>query len=187
MLYTPMCCGPAMPFGSHEGNAMCAVLLQALRDHPAAFGEVALRARLACISGDGALVEGGPDHRHSSCAAAEKLWHAVFPEAGDAPTCTLWDPFHRTDVASWRAIRSSPAFNLRKHAEPFPKNTVCREAQHTLQLLHETLPGKRRNTTFLMRRSRTQKNRLNMLLFFLFGVASWITRRPQNAGDLRRT
>lgn len=106
-LYTPMACAPAMPFGSHEGRRMCGVLLTALEEHPASFTRFALRKRLAVVSGDGALVEGGADHRHSSTAAAEKVFATLWPEGG-VPACTLWDPFHRSDIASFRAIRASP-------------------------------------------------------------------------------
>ena len=96
----------------------------------------ALRARCAAVCGDGALCQGGPDHRHTSTAAAEKFWTILHPSASGAasggpavdgvrssgaqgsgsgpsprqavPLCAVWDPFHRVDAAAWRAIRSVP-------------------------------------------------------------------------------
>ncbi len=143
-VYTPMHSGPAMPFGSHGGEAMASLMLQALASHPASWGLRSLQVRCASVCGDGALCEGGPEHRHSSTAAAEKLWRRIhtdvladFPpsaaaasppalsQSGEAacppPVCTVWDPFHRADLAAWRAIRSVPlavkAFDVAKQLD----------------------------------------------------------------------
>ena len=75
-----------------------------------------LRARCVDISGDGAdLCERGPEHRHSSTAAAEKIWKTLFANASGQPNgglspplCTVWDPFRRVDNADWRAVRAVP-------------------------------------------------------------------------------
>ena len=118
-LYTPMHSAPAMPIGSHGGEVMVSLLLKALESHPARWDLATLRSRLAVVCGDGALCEGGPEHRHNSSAACEKLWLKLYPGAGGlpppdsgglipAPMCTIWDPFHRVDLAAWRAIRSVP-------------------------------------------------------------------------------
>lgn len=118
-LYTPMFSAPAMPIGAHAGEAMAALLLNNMKQHPAQWGLSALRARCAVVCGDGALCEGGPEHRHSSTAAAEKFWRKLYPAAsphgrahlssGEAPPlCTVWDPFHRIDAGAWRAIASVP-------------------------------------------------------------------------------
>ena len=39
-LYTPMLSAPAMPLGSHGGNAMVALMLQTLAAHPAGLGRL---------------------------------------------------------------------------------------------------------------------------------------------------
>ena len=116
-IYTPMIGGPTMRLGDHGGESMSQLALQALRAPPAKLEELRLSASLAVVSGDGQVVAGGPNHRHQSSQAAERLWqrvHAdVFEEdADDAPlaslasaraiavpsrgklVCTSWDPFH---------------------------------------------------------------------------------------------
>jgi hypothetical protein len=116
-LYTPLHSSPAVPFGGHSGEAFKDVIVAALAQHPARWRVADLRSRCAVISGDGALCEGGPEHRHTSTAAAEKLWHEIYPDAssdanaplGVPPCCTVWDPFHRIDNAAWRAIKACPA------------------------------------------------------------------------------
>jgi hypothetical protein len=80
LLYMPLHSAPAMPFGSHRGDNMVQLLLSSLRSHPASWGLGALQARCATVCGDGALCEGGPEHRHRSAAAAGKLWRAVHPD-----------------------------------------------------------------------------------------------------------
>ncbi len=124
-LYSPMLAAPPMPFGSHGGEEMSALILKALAAHPAGWKMHALRRRCSSICGDGALCIGGPEHRHSSSAAAEKMWKKLHPSVvypgGDPPvvypggadgasvaTCTSWDPFHRADNAAWRAIGKVP-------------------------------------------------------------------------------
>ena len=67
---------------------------------------------------------GGPDARHRSSGAAERTWRTLHPAAAAAaaaaagssaaaphavPLCTTWDPFHRVDIAVWRAIRQCEA------------------------------------------------------------------------------
>ena len=131
-LYTPMHSAPAMPIGAHGGEAMASLVVKALESHPARWDMATLRSRLAVVCGDGALCEGGPEHRHSSSAACEKLWLQLYPSAGDlpppdggglspSPMCTSWDPFHRVDLAAWRAIRSVPlamaVFDTSRHLD----------------------------------------------------------------------
>jgi hypothetical protein len=113
-LYLPMHSAPAMPFGAHGGQSLSDLLVRSLSDHPARWGLRDLRSRCAVVCGDGGLCEGGVEHRHSSTAAAEKNWKQLYPDCSadgineSAPLCTVWDPFHRIDVAAWRAIRSVP-------------------------------------------------------------------------------
>ena len=114
-LYTPLHSAPAMPLGSHGGSAMASLLVTCMASHAACWNVGVMRARCSAISGDGALCEGGPEHRHSSTAAAEKLWKIMFPNASgqpdgglSPPLCTVWDPFHRVDIAVWRAVRAVP-------------------------------------------------------------------------------
>ena len=122
--YTPMHSAPAMPLGAHSGKPMAELIATALAAHPANWDTNMLAARTASICGDGALCQGGPEHRHRSSAAAEKLWSSLHPQeaAGPAvaacppagadnssrPQCTVWDPFHRVDNGAWRAIRQVP-------------------------------------------------------------------------------
>ena len=114
-LYTPMHSAPAMPIGSHGGPAMASMLVTCMASHPACWDVGVMRARCSAISGDGQLCEGGTEHRHNSSAAAEKLWKIMFPNASgqpdgglSPPLCTVWDPFHRVDIATWRAVRAVP-------------------------------------------------------------------------------
>ena len=59
-LYTPMLSAPAMPLGSHGGNAMVALMLQTLAAHPASLGRLRVgHGAPLCESG---LTCGGPDH-----------------------------------------------------------------------------------------------------------------------------
>ena len=106
VLYSPMFSAIAMPFSGHSGNALVLQLFEALSSHAAAWGKQLLRARVASVCGDGGLTSGGPEHRHSSTAAAEKFWKELH--GGLSPVCTFWDSFHRCDVAAWRAIRAVP-------------------------------------------------------------------------------
>ena len=119
-LYNPMHSGRAMPIGSHSGDAMVALVREALLEHPAAWGPFTLRARAASVGGDGGLCRGGPDHRHKSPGTAEKLWRVIHPDPA-APVCSSWDPFHRVDIAVWRAVRQHEAmldvFDLAKEVD----------------------------------------------------------------------
>ena len=105
-LYAPMLSAPVMFLGSHTGIALKRLVLDACRDHPIALGLPAMARRLACTGGDGAMVRAGPDARHKSTAAAERIWNEVH----DNPdlTCTVWDNFHRVDNATMRAVRAVP-------------------------------------------------------------------------------
>ena len=94
---------------------MASLLVTCMASHAACWNVGVMRARCSAISGDGALCEGGPEHRHTSTAAAEKLWKIMFPNASgqpdgglSPPLCTVWDPFHRVDIAVWRAVRAVP-------------------------------------------------------------------------------
>ena len=122
--YNPMFGAPGMKIGEHGGDKCAEALLQACQDHPVGWTIRDLIARLGGVGGDGALCVGGPDARHKSSGAAEKLWNLVhnanvgaLPELARPlqaalprrkPTCTSWDPFHRADVAMWRSVRKHP-------------------------------------------------------------------------------
>ena len=100
-----------MHFGGHAGEAIVDKVKETLAAHPAHFGERELKERMSSVNVDGALHQGGPDHRHKSTSAAEKLWHGLHPSIPFQPspvTCTTWDSFHRADIAFWRAIRQIP-------------------------------------------------------------------------------
>ena len=66
-----------------------------------------MRLRVACTSGDGALVRGGPRARHGSSGALNMLWDTLHPpeaRVGHAGKhCATWDGFHRLEVAYRRA------------------------------------------------------------------------------------
>lgn len=118
-VYQPLHSAYALGIGGHKGAMLKDAMLASLHQHPAAWDAQQVRARLACVGGDGVLTVGGPDARHSSPGAAELLWREVHPEA--EATCTTWDPFHRIDIALWRAIRGHEGvlgiFDLAKDIE----------------------------------------------------------------------
>ena len=119
-LTTPMIGAPTLGVGEHAGEGLKALCLRTLAEHPGMFDVATLQKRLSLIGGDGGIVSGGPDHRHKSTAAAEKLWRCVhsdlLPEEETADTfldCVDWDQFHRDDLGYTRAIKSSaPAQEL---------------------------------------------------------------------------
>ena len=83
--------------GSHQGQRQADLVLQALESHPASITKGVLQARLACTGGDGAVVRGGPEARHSSSAAAHLLWRKIRDDQEEG--LTLWGHFHRSDRA----------------------------------------------------------------------------------------
>lgn len=101
-LNTPLAAAPTVPLGGHSGEQLCQLVLQALRTHPARWNEQVLRARLALIAGDGAIVQGGERSRHSSTNAAKKMFEAIFGFGSDP--WVEWDAFHRCDLAYSRAV-----------------------------------------------------------------------------------
>ena len=108
-IHCPFFDAPAMALGSHRGQNMCSLMLKTLEEHPVTFGVRVLRQRLSSVCGDGAMTIGGPDHRHNSNKAAELLWQTVHAELkGQVPDMTVWDAFHRVDVAMWRAVKKVP-------------------------------------------------------------------------------
>ena len=94
-----------LQFGGKQGVDLAAHWEAAFAHHPSGYGMPVLRARCACLSGDGALTEGGPEHRHKSTRAAEIFWTQIHPRG---PRCTTWDHFHRSDIAFWRGIKAIP-------------------------------------------------------------------------------
>ncbi len=137
-----------MQIGGKTGAGLSDALIAAWASHPAAWSIPVLKQRLSCIGGDGGLVLGGPEARHGSSGAAEATWRRVHPTAsadapaagaaaadpsarrasaagsaapGLAPLCTTWDPFHRVDIAVWRAIRQVDGvvqiFDIAKQAD----------------------------------------------------------------------
>ena len=100
-LYTPYLCSPTIPLQGHTGEALRNLALSGLANHACGLSMFSLKKRLAVVSGDGALCQGGPDSVHSSTKACEKIWEATHP--GEEASCTTWDRFHRLDSAVWRA------------------------------------------------------------------------------------
>ena len=96
-LTTPMLGYRSLGIGSHSSQGLVKLMLEIFSDHPAAMTMPVLRARLAMVDGDGAIVRGGPRHRHNGSGAAESLWSSVHPESADGSllVCTRWDDFHR--------------------------------------------------------------------------------------------
>ena len=77
--------------------------MNALRNAPGgSLSGARLRSSLVSVGGDGAEVSGGPGARHSSSAAADKLYQTVFP--GAELVLTDWDVFHRGEIAGRRAV-----------------------------------------------------------------------------------
>ena len=99
----PMLAAPQMNIGEHGDDQCADAMLQACQDHPVQWSIEDLRARMSGVGGDGALCVGGPNARHKSSGAAEKIWNLVHngvaapalacPPQGAVPTCTSWDPF----------------------------------------------------------------------------------------------
>lgn len=105
ILNTLLAAAPTVPLGGHSREQLCQLVLQALRRHPARWNEQVLRARLALIAGDGAMVQGGERSRHSSTNAAKKMFETIFGFASEA--WVEWDAFHRADLAYSRAVAQS--------------------------------------------------------------------------------
>ena len=101
-LFTPFLCAPTIPLQGHTGDAPCNLALSGLGEHACGLSMFSLKKRLAVVSGDGALCQGGPDSVHSSTKACEKIWSATHPSI--EASCTTWDRFHRLDSAVWRAV-----------------------------------------------------------------------------------
>ena len=113
-VYNPLhSCNP-LPPGGHGAAVFVQEWRRSFEEHVAGWSARTLRARLGSIGGDGAIVRGGSRARHGSTAAAERFWNSRFP--GES-CCTMWDFFHRIDIAMWRAIRSKPAA-LKKSMSP---------------------------------------------------------------------
>ncbi len=110
---TRMLAADVMMVGEHSGAPMAEASLKSLANHPAGLGLHALRARCSIVGGDGQVCVGGVSHRHPSGGAAEKIWNALFPtsdalapsESASPMACTMWDYFHRVDVAASRAVK----------------------------------------------------------------------------------
>ena len=62
-LWSPMIAAPTMGIGDHSGNALAALTLKELEQHPGAWKLASLRARCSGIGGDGQVCAGGPDAR----------------------------------------------------------------------------------------------------------------------------
>ena len=106
-IHTPMFGGESMGLGGHTGEAQVSLTAEMLEKHPAGLGKRALQARLSIVGGDGAVTEGGPEHRHKSSKAAEKMWLRLHPHA--EILSTQWDLFHRADNGAMRAVASVSA------------------------------------------------------------------------------
>ena len=101
-LMTPLAASPTIGLGQHGGDALSDLTLSSIRPH---FKLSDLKARLASISGDGAMVQGGEDSRHPSTKAAEKIFQRVYGFKQSA--LVDWDEFHRSDMAYSRAVGAS--------------------------------------------------------------------------------
>ena len=63
-----------------------------------------MRTRVASDCGDGALVTGGPEARHPSTSAMNRLWTELAAVEDDN---ALWDGFHQFNVAGTTALNES--------------------------------------------------------------------------------
>lgn len=66
---------------SHSGQATVSLLLDTVGKSPFHMSTRNLRARLAVVGGDGAVVRGGEEARHSSSGAADLLWQRLHPNS----------------------------------------------------------------------------------------------------------
>ena len=204
-MYSPMFSSPAMPFGSHAGEEMAALMLDAFADHPAGWGLHALRSRCSAVCGDGALCIGGPEHRHKSTDAAGKFWWKIHPDPtvaypGDPPVmpplCTVWDPFHRADNAAWRAIKSVPQavqlFDVSKQLDSLFAQSEgvilfrgiaeqLHEAQHSIRA-----PGGTRKIVYLSGTPSSIVANYKIIVASLHGRVAWAQagHGTQTVGDL---
>ncbi len=89
-----------------RGPSLASCVLAMCTAHPAGLSIDVLRARAACVQGDGASTRGGTGARHGSSAVCEILWRMIHPDA--TIDCVEWDPFHRADISARRAIAKVP-------------------------------------------------------------------------------
>lgn len=80
---------PTMSMQGHTGDSVRDLALETMKNHPASLSMAALKGRLCCVTGDGALCQGGRLAQHSSSGACEKIWAEIHP--GEVSHCTTWD------------------------------------------------------------------------------------------------
>lgn len=92
-----------------EGQAQC--VAKALEQHPWNLGQRNIRSRLlSMVCGDGAIVRGGPDARHSSTGSANILSQRFYQGQQEL---AQWELFHRSEAAFRHAVAGSePAAEL---------------------------------------------------------------------------
>ena len=204
-LYCPMFAGPPMPFGSHSGEAMASLMLQTLEEHPASWGSHALRSRCSSLCGDGGLCIGGPEHRHCSSDAVGKLWKrihsdpvVVYPNgpAVSPPECCVWDPFHRADIAGWRAIKAVPlavkVFDVSKQLDNlFAQSEGILLFRGAANILDESphairAPGGTRKIVYLSGTPSSIVENYRVIIAALHGRVAWVQagHRHQSLGYL---
>jgi len=95
---------------SHAGDAQASLVEECLAKHPAVLNLSSLRARLVSMIGaDGAVAGGGPDRRHASTQAAQKLWCRIWSSDPTLPELIEWDKFHRLHTAFMRSMEQCTA------------------------------------------------------------------------------
>ena len=86
----------------HTGDHVAMLVFTVLQSGPWRLTKAILRKITACVGGDGAVCEGGPQHRHRSTKSANIIWATLFPTA--VLEAVDWDLFHRTDIGGRRAM-----------------------------------------------------------------------------------
>jgi hypothetical protein len=98
----------------HSGLGTVALIREALWEHPARLTKQMLASTVSLAAGDGAVCEGGEDHRHTSTSACEIFMRQILgPDRGNGLMphfiASDWGLFHRVDVAIKHALKGSAA------------------------------------------------------------------------------
>ena len=64
---------------SHTGTHQKSLVFEGFATAPWNVGHGCMRARLALVGGDGAVVRGGPDAVHKGSGASDQIWDELFP------------------------------------------------------------------------------------------------------------
>ncbi|CAK9084428.1 unnamed protein product [Durusdinium trenchii] len=147
---------PTMSMQGHTGDSVRDLALETMKNHPASLSMAALKGRLCCVTGDGALCQGGRLAQHSSSGACEKIWVEIHP--GEVSHCTTWDRFHQVDRAVWKSIlKCSAAEEIFDIAAALDSLFGIGEGKLLLRAVGELLPVDQDKPQSTMRAGGTRK------------------------------